>query len=191
MFYHFGLRRGEALGIKCQDILHRDGLVQVLRRPDDPEDPRIRNPARQKTRERIIPCGSGLMRNIVEYIDLSRDLFPLARQHNYLFCSHSGRTQGMPLSLDSPGKILERIPHLAGMPGKLHPHLLRHAWNATFSRLVDRIGSDKEEARALRSYLMGWSPRSDVASSYDVRHLREAAERLSLLWQEMIPTAKL
>lgn len=186
LFYHLGLRLGEALGLKCQDILHLEGLVQVLRRPDDPEDPRPANPARQKTRERIIPCNTGLMQQLVDYIDLTRDLFPGARRHSYVICSHSGPTTGTPLSLEAPGKVLERLGTVPGVPAKLHPHILRHAWNATFSRMVDEIGLDAVEAGQLRSYLMGWSSRSGTAATYDVRHLQEAAMKLSLRWQEMM-----
>ncbi len=55
-FYELGLRRGEVLNVKIPDINFQSEELTVVRRADDPEDPRKDQPL-VKTRDRKIPLS--------------------------------------------------------------------------------------------------------------------------------------
>jgi integrase len=180
--YHLGIRRGELLGIKGKDVDQGVGLVSIVRRPDDPEDPR-KYPPNVKTRERDIPCNGGLLAQLVGYVSQSRSALPHARKHPFVVVAHD---DGAPLALISVNKILEELREVPGVSKNLSPHILRHAWNDMFSRLCDEQKVHKDLEAQLRSYLMGWSPVSKTAATYDVRHIRQVATELSLLMQVQV-----
>jgi integrase len=181
--YGLGIRRGEALALKIENIDFRGNRVLIARCADDPEDPRKFQPL-TKTRDRRLPMQDGLVAMTQQYVTEVRSKFPKARRHPFLFVSHQ---DGAPLSLVSVNKVLrtlrERVP---GVPENLTPHLLRHAWNDSFSRLMDREGVDPAREQQLRSELAGWAPNTGTAASYTRRHTREKAENLSLQLQEIL-----
>jgi integrase len=174
---HLGLRRGELLNVRVDDIDFRRGVVTVVRRQDAADDPR-RNQPSVKTRGRDLPLSSGLLDTTRRYILDFRTGLPLARTHGYLLVA-SGT--GAPLSMPAVAKVFSvlrfKVPTL---PPDLSPHVLRHTWNARFSEEMDKNKVPEETERKARSYLMGWSETSGTAATYTRRHIREKARRVSL-----------
>lgn len=178
--YSMGIRRGELLNIKISDINFRRETVLIVRRADDKNDPRMAQPL-VKTRDRDIPVGAALVSLTIEYITKYRSKFSGARLHDYLFVSQS---DGAPLSLSMVNEIFENI--RCSVPGSfesLSPHVLRHTWNDNFSERCDELNLPPGDEASMRSYIMGWSPTSDSATTYTRRHIRKKAQQVSLAMQ--------
>lgn len=183
ILYALGIRIGELLGIKIGDIDFRNNNVCITRHPDDPEDPRLRQPL-TKTRDRILQLNDHLTSAITRYIYQIRNKVPNATKHPFLFVSHSS---GLPLSLSSVQKICSSIrENVPGSPQNLTPHQLRHAWNENFSRKCDELGVEAPREEQGRNYIMGWTPNSGSAEHYTRRHIKEKANENSLNYQTRI-----
>lgn len=182
-----GIRRGEALGIKIDDINFQDDTLLIRRRADDPEDTRSDQP-NAKTRDRKLPLREGTSSLLREYIFYVRSKVPGAKTHKFLFVTHKpGKYLGKPLSLLGYSKIFrslrERVPTI---PENLIGHNLRHTWNELFSELMDKNDVKSERELMLRSELMGWKPGSDTAQVYTKRHIKKKASEQSIKLQEKI-----
>lgn len=183
LYYSLGIRRGEALQLKTHHIDLRQRRILIARAADDPEDPRTNQPL-TKTRDRWLPIGSGLSEMIQNYIIHVRSKIPGAKRHSFLIVSHQ---TGAPLALTSVNKVFRNLrSRVSKLPHNLSPHLLRHAWNDAFSRLVDAKEISPEREMQMRSEIMGWSPTSGTAATYTRRHVRRSAEALSLSHQEQL-----
>ena len=148
-----GLRRGELLNLRVDDIDFAANTLRVVRRADSPQDIRRYQPV-AKTRERQFPLDPELLSTIHDYVVLHRSKLPAAKRHGYLFVTHKeGRYLGSPLSNSGFSKF---IAGLITTSGRLHAHKLRHHWNYTFSSLSDAKGLTAAREEKLRSYLMGW-----------------------------------
>jgi len=171
-----GMRRGEMLNVMVSDIDFRTHTVKVVRRPDNPQDPRINQPV-VKTLSREIPVSEKLCLVIREYIRTNRNKGLLAKKHGFLFTS---TTDGSPLTINGLNKIFRVIKDSSPqIKEQISPHILRHTWNDNFSDYCDvhKINSSEEER--IRNSLMGWSPFSKMASTYTRRHTQEAAKKIS------------
>ncbi|MEJ8676211.1 site-specific integrase [Chromobacterium amazonense] len=182
-----GLRRGELLNIKISDIDFRKNEISILRRPDDPMDPRIHQP-RVKTRERILPLTESLVTVIEHHILYERARIPGAKKQAFLFITE--RT-GQPMSLAALNKLFRVLrAKLPDLPEDFSPHVLRHDWNDEFSERMDARKISEAEEQRYRSYLMGWSPTSNTAATYTRRHVRNKAMAVSLEIQAGKPRKK-
>ena len=172
-----GLRKGELANIRLDDINFQKNTLKVVRRPDDPSDPRRYQPL-VKTSERTLPLHDQLSLCIQEYQLNQRGKLNAARKHGYLFVSHSGGTAGQPLSIAGIDYVFKRL-KLALSDPSLSPHNLRHQWNYEFSHSIDSSDDRMSEAQEdqLRSYLMGWCPTSGMASNYNRRRVVEKAHK--------------
>lgn len=184
LLYETGMRRGEALGIKILDLDMFSQTVAIHRRGNDPDDRRLDEP-NAKCAARTIPISEALLLRIQSYIATARRAEVQARKHPYLFVSH-GRNAGRPMSLRTANYVFEQLQPLVGE--ELTPHTMRHTWNDRFSELVDRNTATKTERshaeeERVRSRLMGWSARSQMAAVYTRRHVehksREAMMNLN------------
>lgn len=183
MFYGLGIRRGEALGIKITDHINfQKSRLLIARNADDAEDPRRHQPL-AKTRDRLLPLKDGLIDMIQDYIIQIRRKVPNAAKHQFLFVSHQS---GKPLSLSGESRVFEQLRQRTELPDYLTTHVLRHAWNDAFSRLIDAKGVTPEREAQMRSQMMGWSPTSGTAATYNRRKIREDAERFSLQHQKVL-----
>lgn len=178
-----GLRRGELLNIKISDLNFKEATVVVERRADDPGDPRTNQP-KVKTRGREIPLSAGLMDKTNTYIMNHRSAIRGVRKHGFLFVASDS---GTPLSIPSLNKIFnvlkKKFPEFGN---NLFPHIMRHTWNDTFSKEMDKNRVGEEQEKKARSYLMGWSETSGTAATYTRRHIRKKAQAASLQLQENI-----
>lgn len=158
LFLACGPRRGAILGIKVSDIDSHTGRVSVLRRPDDPENPR-KVETGNKRGDYKLPLGDRLFRLLREYQVLRHK--KVKGRHQYLIVSEDGN----PLEQSSVNYILRslrKIPQLAN----LHPHLLRHTWASNHARQRYEEGTIIDEIERELRTLGGWSERSKMPAYY-------------------------
>lgn len=179
-----GLRRGELLNLKVEDIDFTKNILRVIRRPDSKGDARTYQPV-AKTRERAFPLASELVEKIHEYVVKHRNKVFNAKKHGYIFVTHkAGSFQGNPLSNAWFGKFMGELKNHVEGAGLIHAHSLRHHWNYSFSKICETQGITPEHEEKLRSYLMGWSETSGTATTYNRRHVKEKAREAMLELQK-------
>lgn len=186
LLYHLGLRGGELLNIKIEDIDFSKNLLKVVRRADEIDDPRVYEP-NAKTLERKIPLSDTLTKELHEYVLRNRRKVQNANRNSFLFVTHkSGPTQGHPISKSGYQKVVSVVKAVSPQLYSLTGHKLRHTWNRKFSELMDAKDNPPSEARQeqIRSYLMGWKPGSGSAAHYNTRFNQDQAHKAGLTLQE-------
>lgn len=182
MLFTFGLRIGELGALKTKDLDERAGVLAVARRPDDPEDTRGRYAMRQKTRARVMTNELNLL--IKTYKNRVRNRHDQALKHPYLLVSEQG---GEKISMSALQKIFRELrENVSGLPKKLTPHYLRHAWNYEWSTVCEAKGIPNDEADQLRKYLQGWSGSSKMPALYNQPYIQERANECSLETQRQL-----
>jgi integrase len=143
-----GIRRGELLKLRL-DSLPRgsDDGIRILRRPDDPHDSRVREPA-VKTAERAIPASRELLSAVRAYVTYRPPLGRISGNSPYLFVTRHGR----PVSLDTADDIIAAIGRCRGVT-PLSCHRLRHTWA---ERMADVL-ADQPNGMDRLIYLGGWT----------------------------------
>lgn len=175
--YQFGLRRSELLGLKISDLNFQSETFNIVRRADDPEDPRLNQPL-VKTHGRKITMPNKIVRLTLDYITKQRTRLPQAHTHEFLFVASK---TGAPMSLDTVNKVFSKLKeNYPDILGSLTPHILRHTWNDNFSALMDERNESEEKEQKMRSYLMGWSETSGSAETYTKRHVQRKANETIL-----------
>ena len=177
--YKLGLRRGELLSVLVTDFTASSDLVSIQRRPDNPADPRVKQP-KVKTLGRDIIANDELLLKTEVYIKKYRARCLKAKYHSFLFVGKKGK----PLSVDGFSKIFSVLRSVCDeLPENFSAHILRHTWNDEFSKVMDEGNVSEEKEKNLRSYLMGWSPTSRMGAVYTKRHTRLQAQKASLTLQ--------
>jgi integrase/recombinase XerD len=110
-----GLRVGEALGLRHEDIDARRAAVMVRRRANV-------NRARAKTWEREVPADAGLIRLYSDY--LHEEYGPL--DCDYVFVNLWGRPLGEPMSYASVDRLVRRLRTRTRID--FTPHQFRHSY---------------------------------------------------------------
>lgn len=185
MLYYLGVRGGELLNIRISDINFSSNQLSIVRRADEKIDTRIIQPL-VKTNERIIPLNDVLAKEIHFYVLNERNNIAKKKKHDYLFVTHkSGAGEGLPLSYTAYSKMIQNIKEASPNLKTLTGHMLRHTWNAEFSKRMDSMDNAPSEERQeqLRSYLMGWKEGSGTASVYNKRFISDKAHEAALLLQ--------
>lgn len=136
-----GLREGEALGIRLEDLCLSHELAQLFE-CNVPAGPHLHvrkrdNPNRadaKSTEERIIPIIPRLMGAIRDWQSWANDHMPESIDSLYLILSTRGTTRGRPWSVSGFATMWDN--HIKSLPGleKSYPHLLRHTFA---SQLID------------------------------------------------------
>lgn len=174
-----GLRRGAILGMQTGDLDPMTGRISVLRRKDDPDDPRPVQTG-NKRNDYIITLGHRLLTIYNAYaVQRHKVLASRKRNTRYLVINSDGR----PLEQSSINYIvrsLRAIPELAD----IHPHLLRHTWASNFVDDAVARGDDLNSIERDLRTLGGWSNRSDMPAHYASRYRDEHAFDSSLKLQE-------
>ncbi|SKD04707.1 Phage integrase family protein [Burkholderia sp. CF099] len=167
-----GCRRGELLGLRVRDVNFATGMVRIVRKADDPTDPRMRQPL-VKTLDREVALGEEVTTLVRQYVRGARQALKGARRHGFLFVANGS---GAPLSLDGLSKAFSALRRgCPDLPSDLSPHVLRHTWNDEFSEYADRAGMSEAEEMQVRNYAMGWQHDSGSSQFYLRRHTRERA----------------
>lgn len=185
---HLGERRGGILNLRVGDINFGKSQINIVRRADSKEDPRIQQP-RVKTREHTLPVGPVLMDLLRQYLDLRRSM-PSARKHPYLLVTHkSGPTLGKPMTIPGLNQVFKTINNaVLGIP-MLHPHLLRHFFHTQLAeeQLSQPTTSESRETdRRVRNELAGRRPDSVVDAIYTKRAIEREAITMALKVQSTL-----
>ncbi len=176
MLFTFGFRIGELAALKVKDIDFRAQVLAVARRPDDHEDPRGRYAPHQKTRARVMALE--LVSLLKAYVNKVRNRHDQALNHPYLLVSEQG---GRPISMSALEKVFRELrENVTGLPVKLTPHYLRHAWNYEWSLVCKDKGIPQDLAEQMRKTLMGWKMSSAMNERYNEPYIQERADECSL-----------
>jgi hypothetical protein len=178
LLYDLGIRRGELLALRLEDVDVRQCRLSIRRRHDDPRDPRRRQPV-AKTEERILELGADLAAGLSSYILKSRQSLPASRKHGFLFID---TRRGAPLSASGLDRVFTRLRTVGGLSTDLTSHVLRHDWNERFSVLMDEKGVKPGDEQRLRMYLQGWTW-AGSAQRYNRRHIVKLANEALLTMQ--------
>lgn len=180
----FGFRRGESLKIYVSDVQTkgRTPWLSIVRRPDDPNDPRIEEPA-VKTLGRSLHLTRSMAQILDTYICHHRPQFPGSDVSPFLFFSSAGK----PLSLRMVNKICEQIrARFPEFEGVLTPHVLRYTFNDLFLLSCRDSGLGDEQIKQAQNYLNGWRLHSDQGSLYARRAIEDHAREVSLAHQRRL-----
>lgn len=129
LMYELGIRRGELLNIKLEDIQFGSGLLFIARRADEKTDSRLHQPL-TKTNDRELPIKPNTLKEIKRYITEYRRFVSGAKKHSYLFVTHkSGPSEGEPLSISSYNHIIRNLRVAVPPLQEFKGHDLRHYWN--------------------------------------------------------------
>ncbi|EHR41220.1 phage integrase family protein [Alishewanella jeotgali KCTC 22429] len=186
LLYHLGIRGGELLNIKIEDIDFSKHQLKIVRRADEIDDPRINEP-NAKTLERILPISETLIKELHDYVTKDRRKVPNANRNGFLFITYkAGPSVGQPLSKSGYNKLMRVVKAVSPQLFFLTGHKLRHTWNRKFSELMDDMDNPPSEAKQeqIRSYLMGWKPSSGSATHYNKRFRQEQANKAALALQK-------
>jgi integrase len=167
-----GLRRGELLGIRLEDICWQTKTLRVERRQDSISDPRLKEPC-AKTIGGEIPLSDELLALTHEYLTdpRLRPKFALD-SHTILFVS----IRGAPLSNTGLDNIFKTIRGSSdSFPADLNSHLCRHTTNFILSRGFDEQGVSSHDEAARRRSLMRWTSNSKMPDHYNQRRIAEKA----------------
>lgn len=179
LYHETGLRRAEALKLKGEDlVLHgNEPYITVVRRPDDPEDPRACEP-RVKTHGRPVPISDRLASALRTWIFEHRSdpaRYPGAKRTPYVFVARTGRPLGLRTVNDMYDLLRNR---LGGLPADLTGHGKRHAASVRFVETSEELGwSDAETALAMNHHF-GWSKNSKQSAVYIKRHTRKKTRQI-------------
>lgn len=116
LLFSTGMRIGQALGLRHEDIRSWDNEIDIVPRSDNA------NGALPKTKEKYtIHVSKELMGLYSEYLCTE---FPLDSGSDYVFVNLKGGKIGTPVKRDSISSLFERLKKTTGID--FHPHMLRH-----------------------------------------------------------------
>lgn len=200
ILFETGMRSGELLQLKIEDIDFSENTIKIKRRHNDAQDIYRAIEPNAKTLERELPISEDLANNIRDYILKERSVIPLAKKHPFLFVSHKGINAGKPLSVMQLSNLVDKLndnKHLKTyikennikLEKLIKGHGFRHNFNNKLSQKIDahnkkaiQDGRKDElitEAKEIkiRKTLNGHA--SDESSEvYNLRHITEQAEKI-------------
>ena len=98
LLFYLGIRGGELLNIRIQDIDFITNRNRIFRRADELADSRTNQP-HAKTRDRLLPLAESLVQELHSYIIQDRRKVRNAKKNDYLFVTYKpGPTVGHPIS---------------------------------------------------------------------------------------------
>jgi integrase/recombinase XerD len=107
LLYATGLRVSELTGLEVAGVDTEAGLLRVTGK---------------RNKERVVPFPPLVSNLLVRYKNEARPA--LLPKTGHLFLARNGR----PLTRQAFWKILKQVAGMAGIPGSLHPHMLRHTF---------------------------------------------------------------
>jgi len=151
-----GLRIGEALGLRHEDIQSVDGQLVVRRRVNA-------NRARAKTWGRTVPVEASVIRLYADYLHF--EYGPL--DSDYVFVNLWGQPHGSPMTYPTVHGLVQRLAARSGVPFTLHQ--LRH----TYATDLLRRGTPAEVVQKLLGHA-SISTTIDTYSHLNVEDSRRA-----------------
>lgn len=153
----FGLRIGELLSLRVEDIYFgRISEIGVVRRPEDPKDPRRPRPKVKRLARQLPLDEPNFARELADYIEVHREAMMEAGDaddHDYLIVSDEGAPLH-PNSLAQYFRIVRaRFPD--ALPSTLSAHMLRHTFSTRTDRQLCADGYSEEERKQILAGLRG------------------------------------
>ena len=195
MLYEHGMRMGEALTIRTDDVFFDRMVFRLAARKHDPHETRGRAPGgakRGKGRERLFSrISMAALQAWMEEDRVDEARFPGAAKCPYVFVSErldAKKEKVRPLSVRRLSSLLEvlrkRFPErreghrlvVVGFNSHFSPHDLRHDWCVRFvlARHEEWTANDDRTMR----YEMGWTERSKMPAHYMRQALRDLGGRI-------------
>jgi integrase len=171
---HHGLRRGEALKLKVQDVdTVGDPEIRIRRRPHDPDDSRTPAP-RVKGMESVVPLSRDIANGIRAYLTDHRLPGHRRKGTNYLLTTR----RGTPLSTSYTTRIFRILRDRHSILEGVTPHALRHTWAEELANhLFKERDGDSEEVVSLLREAGRWKPGSDMPYHYVQNAIQSEANR--------------
>lgn len=157
LLYNTGMRRAELIGLKLADIDFQRARLKVLGKGN---------------KERLIPFGPNLAKNLQEYLQIRETTFP-DNDSNALFLTEKGKDLYPKLVYNIVKKYLSVVTTVE----QRSPHVLRHS----FATHLTENGADLNAVKALLGH-------SSLAATQIYTH--NSIERLRQIYQKAHPKAK-
>lgn len=192
LFYQTGIRRGELLKLRVEDLLADDDgncFIRIHRRPDDPTDTRAIEPG-QKTDDRVLAIHPSLYHALVRYVREerrpTRHERPMKLPHTFLFVSE----RGAPLAESEVNYVLGRLASRCFRDRlKVYPHLLRNTFCNDFIDYCTGVEElDEEGAKDRLRVLCGWSAVSRMPERYTRKRIQREANAFNIRRQKLAHT---
>ncbi|WP_214840759.1 tyrosine-type recombinase/integrase [Arthrobacter sp. ISL-72] len=151
-----GMRIGEALGLRHEDVDAAEGIVKVRSRPNA-------NKARAKTGDRDIPIEPGLVRLFADYLFDEYGTLDC----DYVFVNLWSQPVGHPMSYPAVLDLVSRLRARTGF--HFSPHQFRH----TYATELLRRNVPAEVVQKLLGH-SSVATTIDTYSHLDLRHIRRA-----------------
>ncbi|MCS6913268.1 MAG: site-specific tyrosine recombinase XerD [Myxococcales bacterium] len=155
LLYATGLRVSELCALRLQDV-HPEWIT----------------PTGKGGKQRVVPTGAAAQAVLQQYLAEARPALARGRSSPALFLTQRGR----PMTRQGFWKLLAGYARAAGIDGRVHPHLLRHAFA---THLLSR-GADLRAVQAMLGH-------ADVSSTQIYTHLTQL--RLRELYRRHHPRA--
>jgi len=117
IMYEGGLRVGEVLGLRHEDIVTWDNQINIV-----PREYNVNEAYAKSRKERLIDVSKELMRLYTEYIVYEYDE---EVGSDYVFTNFRGKNYGKPLKYHSVLDLFMRLEAKTGI--EVRPHILRHS----------------------------------------------------------------
>jgi integrase/recombinase XerD len=145
VLFDTGVRIGEALGLRHEDLAVAERELTVTRRRND-------NRARAKSPDpRVVPVSAELVRLYADYLHSEYGEL----DSDYVFVNLWGRPYGHPMTYSTVYDLVKRIRHRTGI--EFDPHQFRH----TYATWLLRRGAGKETVKELLGH-------ASVATTIDI-----------------------
>ncbi|MEP4258472.1 MAG: site-specific integrase [Rhizobiaceae bacterium] len=168
LFAETGMRSGELGQLKFRDFKREDQLLQIVRRHNDPDDPRKRQP-NAKSYDRSIRLSDAIIEVLDAWLEVRDDIGFEAgsNESEFLFVGLSRDPQhfGRPITKAAIDLVFKEASIAAGIK-RIGPHPLRHKKARDIAQVIREQNLTHEEARKYLTYHFGWSANSDMINRY-------------------------
>lgn len=155
LVYAAGLRVSEVVGLRAEQVNLEGGFVTVVGKG---------------SKERVVPVGTRARAQVLEYLSAARPQLLRGRVNRHLFLTRRGR----PMSRQAFWLAVRKYARQAGLPGRISPHALRHAFA---THLVDG-GADLRAVQMMLGH-------ADISTTQVYTHV--ARDRLRELHRKLHP----
>ena len=181
MLLELGVRRGELLGIRTNDIRAQSQEVNIELRLDDKDDPPLYEP-NGKTKDRILAVSAQLLLRIAKYVQGARYDVKPARKNPFLLVASTGQ----PLSISGFNKLFRPLQDATPELKMVIPHLMRHTFNDNMVGALESSGMEDAQIVETLCRLNGWSDKSNMPFKYTKRSEEAKANAGHRKYQEKL-----
>lgn len=176
LHYTYGLRAGELLGLYRADYKNLENPPQLfIHIRDNNAEDRRSQPARTKTRARLLEIGGDAQEALEIWLDHRADRadFPLSRTSRYLFVNEDGVEISQRAAMGIFERLRDVYPELSGFAS----HVLRHDMNDRYVEMAEKEGWDAEQVAEDQRYLNGWVEDSHQPQRYSKSAIGKRSNR--------------